>query len=152
MNSVARTALVEAAARRQRTDNPGEPVFTAAYRTTARALERAVGAAQASLAAAGKDASRLQGYTWHGNRHSFASPLVMAGVDLRTVQELGGWPTLSMFQRYAHLAPERLAAAVERLVAPSLLKGSGEAASVLQLRRNFGDAESRPVQERAVVS
>jgi site-specific recombinase XerC len=79
MNSVARTALVEAAARRQRTDNPGEPVFTAAYRTTARALERAVGAAQASLAAAGKDASRLQGYTWHGNRHSFASPLVMAG-------------------------------------------------------------------------
>jgi site-specific recombinase XerD len=40
----------------------------------------------------------------------------MAGVDLRTVQELGGWKTLSMVQRYAHLAPSHLQAAVERLV------------------------------------
>jgi site-specific recombinase XerD len=40
----------------------------------------------------------------------------MAGVDLRAVQELGGWKTLSMVQRYSHLAPERLAAAVERIV------------------------------------
>ncbi len=37
----------------------------------------------------------------------------MAGVDLRTVQDLGGWRTL---QRYAHLAPDHLQAAVERLV------------------------------------
>jgi site-specific recombinase XerC len=40
----------------------------------------------------------------------------MAGVDLRSVQELGGWKTLSMVQRYAHLAPSHLAEAVERLV------------------------------------
>jgi hypothetical protein len=43
----------------------------------------------------------------------------MAGVDLRTVQELGGWKTLAMVQRYAHLAPSRLAEAVERLVTPA---------------------------------
>jgi site-specific recombinase XerD len=40
----------------------------------------------------------------------------MAGVDPRTVQELGGWKTLGMVQRYAHLSPNHLAAAVERLV------------------------------------
>ena len=55
----------------------------------------------------------LDGYTWHGNRHTFASRLVMAGVDLRAVQELGGWKTL---MRYGHLSPEHLRSAVERLV------------------------------------
>jgi hypothetical protein len=43
-------------------------------------------------------------------------PALMAGVDLRTVQELGGWKTLTMVQRYAHLAPSHLQAVVERLV------------------------------------
>jgi len=40
----------------------------------------------------------------------------MAGVDLRTIQVLGGWRTLAMVQRYAHLAPAHLRDAVERLV------------------------------------
>jgi site-specific recombinase XerD len=51
-----------------------------------------------------------------GTSGRFASRLVMAGVDLRTVQELGGWKTLSMVLRYSHLAPSHLQAAVERLV------------------------------------
>ena len=82
------------------------------------AFSQSVASAQARLRSAGKDASRLDGYTWRANRHSFASRLAMAGVDPRTVQELGGWRTLGMVQRYAHLAPEHLRAAVERL-APS---------------------------------
>ncbi len=53
--------------------------------------------------------------TPHVLRHTFASRLVMAGVDLRTVQELGGWRNLAMVQRYAHLSPSHLAEAVERL-------------------------------------
>jgi site-specific recombinase XerD len=72
--------------------------------------------AQAALRQAGKDATRLDGYTWHCNRHTFASRLVMAGVDLRSVQALGGWRTLAMVQRYSHLAPDHLREAVERLV------------------------------------
>jgi len=44
----------------------------------------------------------------------------MAGVDLLTVQKLGGWRTLSMVQRYAHLARDHLRAAVERLSVPEL--------------------------------
>jgi hypothetical protein len=40
----------------------------------------------------------------------------MAGVDLRTVAELLGHRALQMVMRYAHLAPEHQASAVERLV------------------------------------
>ena len=44
----------------------------------------------------------------------------MAGVDLRSVQELGGWKSLKMVQRYSHLAPAHLHEAVERLATPAL--------------------------------
>ena len=54
------------------------------------------------------------------NRHTFASRHVMAGVDLLSVQRLGGWRTLSMVQRYAHLAPDHLSATVEKLIVPEL--------------------------------
>jgi integrase-like protein len=74
---------------------------------------------------AGKDASGLDGYTWHCNRHTFASRLVMASVDLRTVQDLGGWRTLGMVQRYAYLAPDHLQAAVERLVSGGTVQNFG---------------------------
>ena len=40
----------------------------------------------------------------------------MAGVDLRTVQELMGHQNIAMTVRYAHLAPAHELAAVERLV------------------------------------
>ena len=64
------------------------------------------------------DATGLDGVTWHSCRHTFASRLVMARVDLRTVQELGGWRTLALVTRYAHVQPDHLRAAVERLVNP----------------------------------
>jgi site-specific recombinase XerD len=60
--------------------------------------------------------AKIQEYTWHCNRHTFASRLVMAGVDLRTVAELLGHRTLQMVMRYSHLAPEHQASAVDRLV------------------------------------
>jgi integrase len=53
--------------------------------------------------------------TWHCLRHTFASRLVMAGVDLRTVQELMGHRTIQMTIRYSHLAPQHKASAVQML-------------------------------------
>src|SRR5215470_3307639 len=115
-----------------------ELVSKAAYRTLSREFVRAVAAAQATLRAAGREdeATRLDGVTWHTLRHTFASRLVAAGVDLRTVQELGGWRTLTMVQRYARLYPGHLAATVEKIVAaPSVV--ASEPASTSELRQNF---------------
>jgi integrase len=49
----------------------------------------------------------------HVLRHTFASRLVMAGVDLRTVQELMGHKTIAMTLRYAHLSPDHKRKAIE---------------------------------------
>jgi site-specific recombinase XerD len=61
-----------------------------------------------------KDA-KVTGFSWHCLRHTFASRLVMAGVDLRTVQELLGHKCIAMTVRYSHLAPKHTLNAVERL-------------------------------------
>jgi integrase len=58
----------------------------------------------------------LTDYTWHCNRHTFASRLVMAGVPLRTVGELLGHRSPAMTWRYSHLAPSHRQDAVARLV------------------------------------
>jgi site-specific recombinase XerD len=56
-------------------------------------------------------------FTWYCLRHTFASRLAMAGVDLRTIADLMGHQTIQMTMRYAHLAPAHQRSAVEQLVA-----------------------------------
>ncbi len=58
----------------------------------------------------------LKDSTWHCSRRTFASRLVMAGVDIRTVAQLMEHSTIQMTMRYAHLAPEHAQSAVEKLV------------------------------------
>jgi site-specific recombinase XerD len=62
----------------------------------------------------GVDDSR-QRVTFHTLRHTFASWLVMEGVDLYRVKELLGHKDLTMTQRYSHLVPDTLRGAVNIL-------------------------------------
>ena len=54
-------------------------------------------------------------FRFHDLRHTFASHLVMAGVDLKTVQELLGHKSFEMSLRYAHLSPEHKKAPLDIL-------------------------------------
>jgi len=54
-------------------------------------------------------------FRFHDLRHTYASHLAMRGVHIRALQELLGYKTLAMTQRYSHLAPEQLQNAVKLL-------------------------------------
>lgn len=59
--------------------------------------------------------AKIRDFHFHDLRHTFASQLVMAGIDITTVRELLGHRTLSMTLRYTHLAPSHKVKALEVL-------------------------------------
>lgn len=59
--------------------------------------------------------TKIEDFHFHDLRHTFASQLIMAGVDITTVSKLLGHTNLTMTLRYSHLAPSHLQSAVEKL-------------------------------------
>lgn len=57
--------------------------------------------------------ANIRDFRFHDLRHTFASQLIMAGIDITTVKELLGHKTLTL--RYAHLAPSHKVKAVDIL-------------------------------------
>jgi integrase len=120
INSTLRAALE----RLKRTAR-GEAVFA---RSDGRPVRSFIAGFQLACERAG-----LPDVTPHVLRHTFASRLVMAGVDLRTVQELGGWKSLAMVERYSHLSRPHVAAAIERIATrPTALVSQQDSQQPLQ--------------------
>ncbi|MFN3740846.1 MAG: tyrosine-type recombinase/integrase [Thermodesulfovibrionales bacterium] len=57
----------------------------------------------------------IRDFRFHDLRHTFASHLVMSGVDIQTVSKLLGHKSLTMTLRYAHLSPSYLAQGIKAL-------------------------------------
>ena len=83
----------------------GQPIANANTRAWRNALKRA----------------GIEDFRWHDLRHTWASWHRMQGTPTHELQQLGGWKTGAMVERYAHLAPDHLANAAARL--DSLLIG-----------------------------
>ena len=66
----------------------------------------------------------LHDVTWHAFRHTFTSRLNGNGADLVTVKELLGHADTTMVLRYAHLSPDHLADAVEKVARSSAGQGT----------------------------
>jgi hypothetical protein len=108
-------------------------------------------------------AAEILDFTWHCLRHTFASRLVMAGVDIRTVQELLGHKSIVTTMRYAHLVPKHQADAVEQLTASSAtatatktselsIKSLGELAKQLVAWCGRGESNPHALLERWILS
>jgi len=71
----------------------GRPVYQTVTEAWRKALKRA----------------GIRDFRWHDLRHTWASWHVQRGTPLQVLKELGGWETLEMVQRYAHLSADHLA-------------------------------------------
>lgn len=79
----------------------------------------------------------IEDFRWHDLRHTWASWHVQGGTPLHALQELGGWESVEMVRRYAHLAANHLAEYADRLAKPKMVKPQ----SVAQIWHNENIAE-----------
>lgn len=70
----------------------GNPINTIENRTWKKCLARA----------------GIENFKWHDIRHTWASWHVQAGTSLQTLMELGGWASIDMVLKYAHLSSKHL--------------------------------------------
>jgi len=57
----------------------------------------------------------IEDFTVHDWRHHWASHCVMAGIDLITIMQMGGWKSLRMVERYASVGVDHMRAAINKL-------------------------------------
>lgn len=64
---------------------------------------------------AAKKRAGIEGFRWHDLPHTWASWHAQSGTRLQELQELGGWSSYEMVQRYAHLSAEHMLEAAKRI-------------------------------------
>ena len=79
----------------------------------------------------------IKDFRIHDLRHTCAAWLVSMGVPLTEVRDLLGHSTVKMTERYAHLAPENVRAAVEQLDGMRSRFGHGESAESKEAQHNL---------------
>jgi integrase len=78
----------------------GNPVWQVSTKAWRRALKRA----------------GVEDFRWHDLRHTWASRHAQSGTPLHVLQELGGWKSVEMVRRYAHLSTAHLSEHAQRIV------------------------------------
>ena len=58
----------------------------------------------------------IEDFRFHDLRHTFATRLVMAGVDFLTIMELLGHKNIETTMRYAHVIPGKKMEAIKKLI------------------------------------
>jgi integrase len=86
-------------------------------------------------------ALNLAGISHHTLRHTGASTMVQQGVSLRAVQTIGGWSTLRMVERYAHVDDAELARAVRLTRSHTDAALAGATKGATQARATAGDSD-----------
>ena len=89
--------------------------------------------------------AKIRDFHFHDLRHTFASHLVMSGVDITTVKELLGHKTLTMTLRYSHLAPSHKVKAVDIL--DNALNGKLSSVGKRSLQTNY----TKTIQSAGVI-
>ncbi|MGH8510150.1 MAG: site-specific integrase, partial [Gammaproteobacteria bacterium] len=128
LNEGAREALIDRA--RFRSEHcPGSPwIFC-------RADGRRIQSVKRSFASACRK-TEIEDFLIHDLRHTCAGWLVSAGVPLTEVRDLLGHSTVKMTERYAHLAPENIRAAVAVLDTRWSRSGHARHSQRLETHRN----------------
>src|SRR4051812_36825956 len=85
----------------------------------------------------------LDGISHHTLRHTGATVMVSQGVSLRAVQTIGGWSTLRMVERYAHVDDAELAKAVR-------ITHAHTDAATKTVTEGSGDAEKKEGREARI--
>jgi len=71
----------------------------------------------------------ISNFRWHDLRHTWASWHVQAGTPLHVLQELGGWESVEMVRKYAHLSSEHLIDYVDRVSSLKVVSSSEDGAT-----------------------
>ena len=66
-----------------------------------------------------KKQARIENFRFHDLRHTFATRMVMAGVDLFTLMEILGHTNVTTTMRYAHVIPGKKMEAIQKLASYS---------------------------------
>lgn len=59
--------------------------------------------------------AEIEDFTMHDWRHHWASHCVRAGIDLITIQKMGGWASLRMVERYAAVSFDHMRESISKL-------------------------------------